>query len=133
MLRYMLDTNICIYVIRERPQRLKEKFSRLVDQLCISSVTLAELRYGAEKSERRADNLLTIENFTARLDVLPFTPKAAEHFGEIRASLERASKPAGSYDLLIGAHARSEELVLVTNNIREFGRMPGLRIENWVR
>ncbi|MFO1187085.1 MAG: type II toxin-antitoxin system VapC family toxin [Alphaproteobacteria bacterium] len=133
MTQYMLDTNICIYVIQKRPPALRQKFSRLVDQLCISSVTLAELHYGAEKSEQRANNLRTIENFTARLDVLPFTPKAAEHFGEIRAELERAGKPVGAYDLMIGAHARSEGLVLVTNNTREFDRMPGLRIENWVR
>lgn len=133
MLNYMLDTNICIYVTKSYPQKLKERFNRLAEQLCISSITLGELHFGAEKSERRLKNLEAIERFSAGLEVLPFTAKAAVHFGQIRAELERAGRPAGSYDLLIGAHARSEGLTLVTNNVREFGRMPGLRVENWAR
>ncbi len=95
-------------------------------------MSLAELHYGAEKSARRADNLHAIEQFVTRLEVLPFTARAAAHHGDIRAQLERAGKPAGPYDMLIGAHARSEGLIVVTNNMREFERMPGLRVENWV-
>lgn len=131
MLQYMLDTNICIYVMKNYPPKLREPFNRLAEQLCISSVTLAELQYGAEKSARRLENLQAGEHFIARLDILSFTPKAAVHHGQMRAELERAGKPVGAFDLLVGAHARSEGLTVVTNNLREFKRMPGLRVENW--
>lgn len=132
MLTYMLDTNICIYVMKNYPQNLKEKFNLLAEQLCISSVTLGELHYGAEKSVRRVDNLTAIEHFVARLDVLPFGVKAAAHYGQVRAELERAGTPCGPHDMQIGGHARSEGLIVVTNNLREFSRMPGIRTENWV-
>ncbi len=132
MLTYMLDTNICIYVMKNYPQALREKFNTLADQLCISSITLGELHYGAEKSMRRADNLMAIEQFTARLEVLPFEAKAAAHYGQLRAELERAGTPCGSHDMQIGGHARSEGLIVVTNNMREFSRMAGIRVENWV-
>ncbi|MGD0863976.1 MAG: tRNA(fMet)-specific endonuclease VapC [Rhizomicrobium sp.] len=132
MLQYMLDTNICIYTIKSYPPKLREKFNRLAEQLCISTVTLAELHYGAEKSLRRLENLQAIEHFTARLDVLEFSSKAAAHYGQIRTELERAGKPVGAHDMLIAAHARAEGLVVVTNNTREFARIPGLRVENWV-
>jgi len=132
MLAYMLDTNTCIYVIRTRTVALREKFNTLAEQLCISSVTLGELHYGAEKSSRRAENLIAIEHFVARLDVLPFGDKAAAHYGQLRAELERAGTPCGPHDIQIGGHARSEGLIIVTNNVREFARMPGLRVENWV-
>jgi len=132
MLQYMLDTNICIYVIKSYPPKLREKFNRLAEQLCISTVTLAELHYGAEKSLRRLENLQAIEHFTARLDVLEFSSKAAAHYGQIRTELERAGKPVGAHDMLIAAHARAEGLAVVTNNTREFARIPGLRVENWV-
>jgi tRNA(fMet)-specific endonuclease VapC len=132
MLSYMLDTNICIYVMKNYPHDLKEKFNLLAEQLCISSITLGELHYGAEKSSRRADNLTAIEYFVARLDVLPFGTKAAAHYGQVRAELERAGTPCGPHDMQIGGHARSEGLIVVTNNLREFSRMPGIRTENWV-
>ena len=132
MLTYMLDTNICIYVMNEHTAKLREKFNRLTGQLCISSISLAELRYGAEKSARRTENLQTIEQFVARLDILPFSTKAAEHYGELRATLAQSGKLAGPHDMLIGAHARSEGLIVVTNNTREFSRMPGMRVENWI-
>jgi tRNA(fMet)-specific endonuclease VapC len=132
MLTYMLDTNICIYVIKHYPPQLREKFNELAEQLCISSITLGELLYGAEKSARRAGNLTAVENFAARLEVLPFGEKAAAHYGQLRAELERAGTPSGPHDMQIGGHARSEGLILVTNNMREFCRMPGLRVENWV-
>jgi tRNA(fMet)-specific endonuclease VapC len=131
MLTYMLDTNICIHVMKNYPEKLREKFNALADQLCISSITFGELHYGAEKSARRDHNLTAIEHFVARLDVLPFAEKAAAHYGQVRAELERAGTPSGPHDMQIGGHARSEGLIIVTNNMREFKRMPGVRAENW--
>jgi tRNA(fMet)-specific endonuclease VapC len=133
MLEYMLDTNICIYVIKNRPAGLRERFDQLADALCISTITLGELLYGVEKSARRSQNIEAVEQFTARLEVLPFSAKAAAHFGQIRAELARVGRPCGAYDMLIAAHARSEGLTLVTNNVPEFQRMPGLRLDNWAR
>lgn len=133
MLQYMLDTDTCIYVMREvNPTKLTQRVIRHSQQLCISSITLSELHYGAEKSAKRLRNLEEIEEFTARLDVLAFSEKAASHYGQLRVELERKGKLIGAHDMLIGAHARSEGLIVVTNNTREFGRMPGLRVENWV-
>jgi tRNA(fMet)-specific endonuclease VapC len=131
MLRYMLDTNICIYVIKDRPAGLRERFDLLVDELSVSVITLGELFYGVENSARRSDNLRTLEEFASRLDILPFTADAAAHYGQIRAELRRSGKPAGIHDMLIAGHARSEGLILVTNNTREFARIPGLQVENW--
>jgi tRNA(fMet)-specific endonuclease VapC len=132
MLAYMLDTNICIHVMKAYPQDLREKFNALAEQLCISSITLGELHYGAEKSARRAANLTAIEQFAARLEVLPFDSSAASHYGQLRAELERAGRPAGPYGMQIGGHARSQGLTVITNNLREFARMPGLRSETWL-
>jgi tRNA(fMet)-specific endonuclease VapC len=131
MLQYMLDTSICIHVIRNYPPELRQRFNRLAEELCMSSITLGELHYGAEKSTRRDENLQAIEQFTARLEVLAFAEKAAAHYGQIRAQLERVGRPAGAYDMMIGGHARSEGLVLATNNLREFEPMDGLRVESW--
>ena len=131
-LEYMLDTNICIYVIKNRPAILRERFDQYAEALCISTITLGELCIGVEKSARRSQNLRAIEEFAARLEVMPFPAKAAAHFGQIRAELARLGTPCGAYDMLIAAHARSEGLTLVTNNIREFQRIPALRIDNWV-
>ena len=128
----MLDTNICIYVLKNRPEPLRERFNRLAGQLCISTITLAELLYGVEKSSRPDENREAVEQFIARLDVLPFSAAAAFHYGQIRVALEGAGRPIGAHDMLIGAHARSEGLLIVTNNLREFERIPGLRIENWI-
>jgi tRNA(fMet)-specific endonuclease VapC len=125
MLRYMLDTNICIYVIKNRPAGLRERFNSLADQLCMSAITLAEVIYGAEKSARPVENLAIIEQFAARLDVLSFGERAATHCGQLRAELERAGHPVGIHDMMIGGHARSEGLTLVSNNLREFQRMEG--------
>ena len=132
MLVYMLDTNICTYVIKTHQAAVLEKFNALAEQLCISSITLGELSYGAEKSARRVENLTAIDHFVARLDVLPFAAKAAAHYGQVRAELERAGTPCGHHDMQIGGHARSEGLIVVTNNMREFIRMPGVRAENWL-
>src|SRR5260370_9989970 len=115
MLTYMLDTKICIYVMKNYPLDLREKFNALADQLCTSSITLGELHYGAEKSARRAENLTAIEHFVARLDVLPFGAKAAAHYGQVRAERERAGTPCGPHDMQIGGHAPSEGLGVGSN------------------
>jgi len=131
-LRYLLDTNICIYVINNYPAPLRARFERFIDQLCVSSITVGELYFGAEKSARRSDNIAAVEEFCERLDVLPFTAKAAAQYGRMRAQLAKRGTPIGALDLLIGAHARAEGLTLVTNNLREFRRLPDLHVENWV-
>lgn len=128
----MLDTNIVIYVIKRRPIELLGIFNEHSGHMCISSITLAELLHGVEKSEKQEHNLRQVENFVSRLNVLEYNEKAAAHYGEIRASLERKGRTIGINDLHIAGHARSAGLVLVTNNTCEFGRVSALRIENWV-
>ena len=132
MLKYLLDTNIVIYVIKRRPVEVLATFNTNANRMAISVVTLAELLHGAEKSSQPSSNLAVVEDFCSRLDVLPYTAKAAQHYGSIRASLESIGQPIGVNDLHIAAHARSEGLVLVTNNSKEFSRVPALQIENWV-
>lgn len=131
MLKYMLDTNLCVRVLRNRPEALRSKFNTEASSLSISSVVLYELLYGAAKSARPVENRNEVEAFAERLEVLDFDPDAALHAGEIRAELERAGNPIGSYDLLIAGHARSRGLIVVTNNMREFQRVEGLRMEDW--
>lgn len=131
MLRFLLDTNIVIYVLKRRPLKVLPIFNANASRMAISSITLAELLHGAEKSSRVSENLTTIEDFCSRLDVLPYGTKAAQHYGAIRAALEKKGQPIGVNDLHIAAHARSEGLVLVTNNVSEFARVPALEVENW--
>jgi tRNA(fMet)-specific endonuclease VapC len=132
MLRYLLDTNIVIYVLKRRPIGVLSKFNANATRMAISSISLAELMHGAEKSLRVSENLAAIEDFCSRLEVLPYGAKAAQHYGAIRAALEKVGHPIGVNDLHIAGHARSEGLVLVTNNVSEFGRVPALEFENWV-
>ena len=132
MVNYLLDTNIVIYVIKRRPIEVMETFNQNASRMAISSITLAELIHGAEKSNKPAHNYAVIEDFTSRLEVLPYSAKAAQHYGSIRAALEKVGQPIGVNDIHIAAHARSEGLVLVTNNLREFERVPALLLENWV-
>ena len=132
MLKYMLDTNIAIYVIKRRPVAALETFNLHAGQLCISSITVAELMHGVEKSAMPEHNLQQVEDFVSRLCVVDYGNKAAAHYGDIRAVLERKGKTIGVNDLHISGHARSEGLTLVTNNLREFERVDGLRLENWV-
>lgn len=127
----MLDTNLCIRVLRDRPAWVRERFNAEAPGLCISTVTLAELLVGAEKSARAAENRRAVENFAARLEVLPFDAEAAAHYADIRASLERRGQVIGPYDLIIAGHARSRGLVVVTGNLEEFTRVAGLRSEDW--
>ena len=133
MLRYLLDTNIVIYVLKRRPIEVLSTFNANASRMAISAITLAELLHGAEKSSRVSENLAAIEDFCSRLQVLPYGPKAAQHYGAIRAALEKLGQPIGVNDMHIAAHARSEGLVLVTNNMGEFARLPALEAENWVQ
>lgn len=132
MLKYLLDTNIVIYVIKRRPVEVLETFNQHAGQMCISTITLAELYHGAEKSQQVSRNLAVVEDFVSRLEVLPYGVEAAAHYGDIRADLERKGQIIGVNDLHIAAQARSQGLILVTNNEREFVRVPGLRVENWL-
>ncbi len=132
MLRYMLDTNVCIRVLRDRPPSARARFNAEAGGLCISAVTLAELLHGAAKSDRPAEKRHEVERLPARLDVLPFDDEAAGHFGDIRAELERQGRVIGPYDLMIAGHARSRGLAVVTGNLGEFSRVPGLRCEDWL-
>lgn len=133
MLRYLLDTNIVIYVLKRRPVEVLSTFNANASRMAMSSITLAELLHGAEKSSRVSENLAAIEDFCSRLQVLPYGPKAAQHYGAIRAALEKLGQPIGVNDMHIAAHARSQGLVLVTNNMGEFARVPALEAENWVQ
>jgi tRNA(fMet)-specific endonuclease VapC len=128
----MLDTNIAIYVIKQRPAGAHEAFNKHFGQLCISAISLAELLHGAEKSRQPERNISVVEDFASRLEVLDYTAQAAAHYGDIRATLEKSGDMIGVNDLHIAGHARSKGLVLVTNNEKEFSRVPGLRIENWI-
>jgi tRNA(fMet)-specific endonuclease VapC len=131
MLRYLLDTNLCIQVLRDRPPALRERFNLEADGLCISTIVLTQLLHGAQKSARPEHNRREVEHFAARLEVLAFDSEAAGHAAEIRATLEAKGATIGGYDLLIAGHARSRGLVVVTNNLGEFTRVDGLRVEDW--
>lgn len=132
MLKYLLDTNIVIYVIKRRPLAALEIFNRQQGRMAVSAITVAELVHGAEKSQFPARNLAVVEDFFSRLAILPYAAEAAYHYGSIRAVLEKEGQTIGVNDLHIAGHARSLGLTLVTNNQREFERVPGLLLENWV-
>jgi tRNA(fMet)-specific endonuclease VapC len=132
MLKFMLDTNIVIYVVKRRPIEVMGIFNENAGRMAISAITLSELFYGAEKSAKVAQNLAVVEEFASLLEVLPYTAKASQHYGAIRSALEKVGRTIGVNDLHIAAHARSEGLTLVTNNLGEFERVPGLIAENWV-
>jgi tRNA(fMet)-specific endonuclease VapC len=132
-MRYLLDTNTCIYIIKRSPDRLYRHFKALhVGDVGISAVTCCELQYGVANSSRPAENQLALTEFLAPLEVLDFPSAAAPLYGTIRAHLQRAGTPIGNYDLLLAAHARHEGLTLVTNNVKEFRRVPHLKVENWI-
>jgi tRNA(fMet)-specific endonuclease VapC len=132
-MRYLLDTNICIYVIRRRPPQVLARFQRCaVGDIGLSTVTLAELQYGVAKSAFPERNQEALAAFTLPLEILPFDAPAAAAYGPIRATLERQGTPIGAMDLLIAAHAVSLGVILVTNNPREFRRVSDLQVENWV-
>ena len=132
ILRYLLDTRIVVYVLKRRPMEVLATFNSKASRMAISSITLAELIYGAEKSTRVNQNLAVIDDFCSRMAVLSYGTKAAHHYGSMRSELEKSGKTIGVNDLHIAAHARSEGMVLVTNNVSEFERVTALEIENWV-
>ena len=133
MIKYLLDTNICIFTIKRKPPEIQRQFQHHYSQMAISTITLMELMYGAEKSQAAERNLREIEGFAARLEVLDYGIEAARHTGQLRAELARMGQPIGPYDQMIAGHARSTGLIVVTNNLREFARVPGLRVEDWMR
>lgn len=132
MLRYMLDTNLCTRVLRDRPAGVRERFNLNAEALCLSTIVLTELLHGAAKSARPEHHRTEVERFAAKLEVLAFDTAAADHAADIRAVLERAGQGIGGYDLLIAGHARSRGLIVVTGNLGEFGRVEGLRSEDWL-
>ena len=132
-MRYMLDTDICSYVLRSRPASVKERFAEAgPDALSISTVVLAELLFGAARHASGAVIRREIRDFVSRLDVLPWDEAAAEHYGDLRAGLERHGRPLGAMDLMIAAHARSRGATLVSNDVRHFEQFEGLLVANWV-
>lgn len=133
MLKYLLDTNIVIFVLKKRPVELLDVFNKHADQMCISTITLAELIHGVEKSSIPEQNMRRVEDFISRVEVLPYDTDAALHYGDIRADLERRGTPIGVNDLHISAHARSRGFIIVTNNTREFDRIEGLRVVDWTK
>lgn len=131
-MKYMLDTNLCIYAIKNKPESVIRKvLAQNPEDLCISVITYAELMHGVEKSQAVEKNRIAMSLFLSAITVLDFNSRAAEVYGEIRAELEKKGTPIGPMDLLIAGHAKSQNLVLVTNNTREFARVTGLQIEDW--
>jgi tRNA(fMet)-specific endonuclease VapC len=132
MIKFLLDTNIVIYVLKKRPLEVLKIFNANASRMAISSITLSELIYGAEKSANIAKNLEAIEDFVSHLEVLPYDARASQHYGQIKAALEKKGKIIGENDIHIAAHAISQGLILVTNNLKEFKRVSNLALENWV-
>ncbi|WP_414585147.1 type II toxin-antitoxin system tRNA(fMet)-specific endonuclease VapC [Scytonema sp. PCC 10023] len=132
-MRFLLDTNTCIYIIKRKPPKVFDKFQTLeIFDVGISSITVAELEYGVYKSQRQQQNQAALSQFLIPLEIIPFDASATQTYGRIRAELERQGIVIGSMDMLIASQAISLGLILVTNNVREFSRIPGLVLENWV-
>ena len=132
-MKFMLDTNIIAYAKNNRPESVLQRFmEHRPEDMCISAITMAELEFGICKSSKPAQNRLALMMFLSEIQVVPFDGKAAQDYGLIRAELTARGTPIGANDLLIAAHARSLGLTLITNNGREFERVPGLTVENWV-
>lgn len=133
-MKYLLDTNICIYIIKKKPVHVINRFDKInIGDICISSITLAELNYGIQKSSNPIKNEKALESFLLPLEVLNFDYTATISYGIIRANLEKKGIPIGSLDTLIAAHAKSKKLTLVTNNEKEFNRVSDLKVENWAK
>jgi tRNA(fMet)-specific endonuclease VapC len=131
-LRYLLDTNVCVRVLRDRPASARQRFNAEAGGICTSTVVMMELLRGAAKSARPTHNRREVERFAARLDVLPFDSDAAEHAADIRAAVERRGVMLGPYDVMIAGHARSRGLTVITGNLGEFRRVSGSRCEDWL-
>lgn len=133
MIEFMLDTNICIYIIRQKPISAIARFRAMpVSSIAISSITLSELEYGVMKSAKPEQNKFALTQFLAPLEILAYDDEAAQCYGVLRADLEKQGTPIGALDMLIAAHALSARCALITNNVREFERVRGLRVDNWV-
>ena len=134
MIHYMRDTDICIYIIRRKPADLiKRLMKSRISQIGISSITLSELEYGVAKSSKQEQNQVALAQFLAPMEILSYGDEAAQQYGRLRAFLEKQGTPIGSLDMLIAAHALSIDCILVTNNEKEFGRVPNLKIDNWAK
>jgi len=132
-MRYLLDTNICIYIAKRKPVQVLARLEQMKSgDVGMSIVTYLELVYGAWKSQAIEANLARIEQLEVLIPAQPLDVAVAKHYGRLRAELEAAGRPIGAYDLMIAAHALSLGLTLVTNNVREFSRVRGLRLSNWV-
>jgi tRNA(fMet)-specific endonuclease VapC len=130
----MLDTNICIYIIRKKPERTLRRLQRYrVSDIGVSAITLSELEYGVAKSIRPQQNKLALTEFLAPIEIVPYDDMAAQQYGELQSHLERKGTPIGSLDMLIASHALSLDCILVTNNEVEFSRVPALKIKNWTK
>ena len=133
-MKYMLDTNTCIYIIKRKPQGVLDRFKRMkISQIGISSITLSELFYGVSKSSKPEQNQIALIQFIAPLEIVAYSHETSQYYGDLRAQLEKQGTPIGSLDILIAAHALSIDCILVTNNEKEFMRVPNLKIENWVK
>ncbi len=131
---YLLDTDICIYIIKKQPVSVREKFNSTdPTKIFVSSITVAELEYGVSKSSQVDQNSNSLKHFLSQLNIVSFDAHAATHYGVIRASLEKNGTLIGSLDMMIAAIAKSVDYILITNNEREFARVDGLKIENWIR
>ena len=131
MVKFMLDTDICIYTMKRKPPKVKRMFNIHTGDMCISSVTLGELEYGVENSSDPKENRKVLDGFVHRIEVFDFDAHAARQFGQLKMELK--NNLLGAYDLMIAAHARGNGQILVTNNTKEYKRVKGLRIENWTR
>ena len=133
MIQYLLDTNICIYIINQKPDSVYKKFKKVsLDNICVSSITEFELRYGVEKSEKSNKNCIILNEFLSYLNIISFESKTSSIAGAIRSKLEKKGEMIGPYDLLIAAQALEGGYTLVTNNEKEFRRIKELKIDNWI-
>jgi len=133
-MKYLIDTNICIYIMNQRPAKVIQRFKQFeLGEIGISTITVSELQYGVAKSTYQEKNEVRLEQFLAPLEILPYDQTAAKVYGDIRFHLEKRGQPIGPLDLLIAAHAMSQDLTLITNNDTEFRRITKLKIENWTK
>ena len=131
-MKYLIDTNICIYIMNKRPIEVIRKFKQFeLGEIGISTITVSELQYGVSKSTHRKKNQRRLEEFLAPLEIIPYDQPAANVYGDIRFQLEKRGEPIGPLDLLIAAHAVSRDLIIITNNDKEFKRIKSLKVENW--
>ena len=133
-MKYLIDTNICIYIMNKKPDDVIQKFKQIkIGEIGVSTITISDLQYGISKSRKRKKNEIRLNEFITPLEILPYDESAAKAYGDLRYELEKAGKPIGPLDLLIAAHAVSRNLIVVTNNDKEFKRIKKLKVENWAK